>query len=128
MFITNYSAKTDNWTLSRVMKKREIDIQELKDLPKVGFLVFEEDRFIGAGFLRKCEGNVGIFDSYITDPAIPAKLRNQALEMITKNLIDAAKSNGINRLIAFSMDENTIIRSQRHGFALTDHKVLGQVL
>lgn len=128
MFITKYAPKTDNWTLMRVMKKRDLNPKEVHDFPKLGFLVFEEDKFIGAGFLRKCEGNVGIFDSYLTDPSLPPKLRDQALEMITKNLVHTAKSIGINRLLAFSVDDNTIVRSQRHGFALTNHKVLGQVL
>ena len=128
MFITQYMPKQDNWTLMRIMKKREKDPKEVYSLPQIGFLVFEEDKFIGAGFLRKCEGNYGMFDSYVTDPSVPPKLRDQALEMITKNLLCTAKEVGIKYLIAFSVDDNTITRSQRHGFALTPHKLLSQVL
>lgn len=128
MFITRYSAKADNWNLMRILKKREKDPKDVYTLPKIGYLVFEEDVVIGAGFLRQCEGGYGLFDSYITNPTIGPKLRDQALEMITKNLVITAKNMGITHLIGFSVDANTITRSQRHGFILTDYKVITQVL
>lgn len=129
MFVTKYVPKEDNWTLMRIMKKREKDPKEIYNLPEVGFLAFEEDYFIGAGFLRKCEGNYGMFDSYVTDPEMPAILRNQALDIITKRLISIARDMGIKHLIAISVDTNTIMRSQRHGFVLLpEHKLLTQVL
>lgn len=128
MFITQYNSKADNWNLMRILKKREMNPNNINDLPKLGYLVYQDDHLVAAGFMRQCEGGYGMFDSYLTDPRAPSKLRDQALEMITKSLISKAKDIGVRHLIAFSVDEHTLIRSQRHGFVLLDHKLLAQVL
>lgn len=124
MYATRYDRRVDNWNLLQVLKKRDMRLSHMEDLPEVGYVVYEEDLFIAAGFLRKCEGGYGLIDSYITDPKMPPKLRDQALDLITKKLVYVSKKLNMRHIVGFSLDANTISRSQRHGFALTEHKVI----
>lgn len=124
MYATKYDSKADKWNILQILKRRELKLSLAEELPEVGFVVYEEDFFIAAGFLRKCEGGYGMMDSYITDPKMPPLLRNQALDMITKRLVKAAKSLQMKQVVGFCLDGNTISRSQRHGFVLTEHKVI----
>lgn len=124
MYATQYDPKVDRWHILQVLKRREMQLSLAEELPEVGFVVYEEDHFIAAGFLRKCEGGYGMMDSYITDPKMPAPWRNQALEMITKRLVKKSKALKMKHVIGFCVDVNTILRSLRHGFVLTEHKVI----
>lgn len=128
MYATRYDHKVDNWNILQILKKRELRLSLVEDLPRVGIVVYEEDFFVAAGFLRQCEGKYAMFDSYLTNPAMPPAVRNQALEMIMKRLLDQAVKMELKQLIGFSLDENTILRGQRHGFVLTDQKVLVKVV
>lgn len=124
MYATKYDPKVDNWSILQVLKKREMRLSLVSELPAHGIAVYEEDHFIAAGFIRQCEGGYGMFDSYISNPKMPAPLRNQALELVMRRLLKQAKELKLKKIFGFSTDNNTITRSQRHGFALSEHKVL----
>lgn len=124
MYATKYDSEADRWNILQVLKKREMSLALADDLPRIGIVVYEEDHFIAAGFLRLCEGNHGLLDSYITNPTMPPSVRDQAMDMIMKRLLERAKKLEIKEVFGFCMDDNTISRAIRHGFAITQHKML----
>lgn len=124
MYTVRYDSKVDNWNMLQVLKKREMPLSHINGLPRIGIVVYEEDHFIAAGFLRTCEGGYALLDSYISDPTMPPSIRDQALDMITKRLVKIGDSTGYRQIITISLDSNTLSRSQRHGFIPTEYKVL----
>ena len=123
MRVSKYYPEYDQEYLEKMLMERDLPKSALEELPEIGYIFFDEGRAIAAGFLRKCEGNIGILDSYISSPGEPPELRNKALDIITKRLIDAANKVGISKLLAFSTDQNTIYRSVQHGFEAIPHVV-----
>lgn len=100
----------------------------LYELPETGRIVIT-DSFdipipVAAGFMRKCEGKLLIWDGLITNPDINADLRNEALDLISTALIDDAKALNAKGIIAWSSDEMTLLRSKRHGFNATDDQLI----
>ena len=53
------------------------------DLPNIGYII----PGVGAGFLRACEGQVGIFDSLITNPYVSSETRHRALKEIYTKIL-----------------------------------------
>jgi hypothetical protein len=109
------------------LKKRGLPETEGKDLPQLGIVVLAPHP-IAVGFLRVSEGQVGMLDSYVTDPDALPWVRNQALELLTRALIDIAKTHGFSRIFAFSVDKNTLVRAETHGFVKTPYTVMGLTL
>jgi hypothetical protein len=87
------------------------------DLPELGVLVRNKDGFVAAGFLRRVErSTVAMIDTYITNPQMPPKIRDQALDEVTSALKHCAVATGLTELIGFSVDVHTLERSKRFGF------------
>lgn len=109
------------WLKYRQMYKSSL----ISELPEIGYIAYEDELPLAAGFLRRCEGGFGMIDSLITDPTAPSELRNEALDKITICILQYAKTNNINNIVAFSRDDNTLKRSLKHGFVLVDdYKVI----
>lgn len=106
------------------LKERELNPHLIDELPDVGFVVSEGEEIIAAGFIRQTEGDYALVDSYITNKNSPPVQRDQALDLITKELINISKSLGFKTLVATSIDQNTIDRSLRHGFKQLPHAVI----
>ncbi len=97
----------------------------LYDLPETGFIAFENGNIIAMGFLRLIEGGYGMLDALITEPTQSKELRNEALDLIAKALIDRAKEITLKNTFAFIKDHNTIQRAQKHGFVASKYKLFG---
>ncbi len=121
MRISLYHSDMDEKHLRSMLKNRDLEETLIKTLPKVGFVVFQDDRPIAAGFVRDCEKGIGMLDSYITSPDEDAELRNKALDWITERLIAQSERMGMTRLLAFSDTQNIIIRALNHGFVAIPH-------
>lgn len=106
--------------LNAWLKARGLGPVTAASLPALGLIA----PGVAAGFLRRCEGQVGIFDSFATNPAACPVMRHKALDEIYKRLIAQAYELGIDKLIGFSVDAGTVERSKRHGFVLSDYPVL----
>lgn len=110
------NSKKDVKNAEILFSLREMD-EKVENLPESGFIVYNADQSpIAMGFLRLIEGNYGMLDSYISNPQKPSELRDQALDLITKNLINYSKTLGLNKLFAFSANEHIILRAYNHGF------------
>lgn len=126
IYIERFNGHYHDRHISKWLKYRSIYKSSLvSELPALGYIAYEDELPVAAGFLRLCEGGFGMIDSLITDPTAPGELRNEALDKITHCILQYAKSNNINNIIAFSRDNNTLTRSLKHGFSLIDdYKVI----
>lgn len=117
-----YLQDIDSW-----LHKREMKVP-LNDIPKIGFVALLKGTPIAAGFLRQCEGGHGILDSFVTDPEAPANDRHIAMDMLTNQLVTSARDIDLTQLICFTIDENTLLRAQRHGLVSTPWTMLAMRL
>lgn len=124
MRVIKYERADHLAAICKLLEKRGLNITLSLDLPKIGVLVTNHDLILAAGFIRRCEGDTGIFDSFITDPEAAAADRNLALDLITTELIEIAREQHLTSLIAYSIDKNTLVRSLRHGFEHSPYTVI----
>lgn len=67
---------------------------------------------VASASLRRCEGQVGIVDSIVTNPWASSLTRNAALNKLFKVITES----DCKRLIGFSTDKHTLERAVKHGF------------
>lgn len=116
MKIQKYTIKEINWA-KHLFFHQNMDQRLADSLPKHGFMVFDSGVPVAMGFIRRLEGNLGVLDSYITNPNFTPGGRNRALDLLTKKLIRFGKDKlKLKGLLAFSADTNTIQRATNHGF------------
>lgn len=124
MYIEKYEKKRHIKVIGRFLHERSIDQDFLSLLPEHGYIAYLDDHPIACGFLRKCEGGIGIVDSFCSNPKMPGQLRHQALDLIINKLVRDCKELNIKGLIAFSSDSSIIQRSLRHNFMKLDQQVM----
>lgn len=121
----NFSRWLDTKLIKSWLKLRQMDLSLADDLPEVGFIAVNGDSPpIAAGFLRLIEGKTAQIDSLITDPTVEPSLRNQAIDVVVERLLEFARANGVQSLIAFSIDAHTLERAKKHGFKHLPHTVM----
>ncbi len=81
-----------------------------KTLPKIGYIVMLHDQPIATGFLRRVEGGYGQLDTFATNPYFGSQIRNEAIELVIKALIDDAKRLKLQGLLAFTHDKGLLGR------------------
>lgn len=123
MIIREFDTTKDLDLINDWFRQRDKDraITRVSELPCIGVLAVEDGVGIAAGFIRLVEGDMGFMDSFISNPSCSAELRDLALDQIGIKLIKIAKANKIKRLIAFSVDNNTLTRACKHGFIIFPH-------
>lgn len=112
--------------LSAIVKLRSLSESILIDLPQIGYLAYDENVLIAAGFLRKCEGNYAIFDGLITNPKVKHELRNESLDLIVDALLIEAKILEIHTIIAWTSNESTLKRAMKFGFSCSNQTLIGK--
>lgn len=115
-FQTKVMAIKDFKLVGDWITKRQITSWDLEDAPHFGLLCMFNNIPVCAGFIRRVEGGFCMIDGVITDPDQPKSLRNDALNVLTEELIGWAKHLKIKGIIINSSDKNTIERSLRFGF------------
>lgn len=110
------------------MFMRELPVPTLKDLPQEAITVYSDGVPVAAGFLRKCEGNYALIDSCVTDPEQSPAIRDKSMNVLAEALVFRAKELGINNILAFSVDENTLTRSEKFGFERLPYAVISLTL
>lgn len=106
------------------VRLRDMELSNISDLPNLGYMYSHEGQGIAAGFLRLVEGGYAIMDSLITNPSKDSVIRHIAIDAVVSKLIEDAKSLKISKILAFSVDEGTLIRSQKHGFVKQAHSLI----
>ena len=109
----------ENWLVAH-----ELSVDLAKDLPRIGFLAFDNELGVAAGFLRLVESDYLILDSLITNPKAYSGSRDMAIDLVVKKLIEKAKEMQKYKIIANSTDANTLLRSKKHGFKEMPHTMI----
>ena len=107
-----------------LMIKRGLTPVEDREIPELGVLITYKSVPIVAGFLRKVEGGFGIFDGYITNPEASSEKRNDALDLLTVELLRLAKEEHILGVFFNTHKPNIIKRAALHGFKLADEVMM----
>lgn len=105
------------------LKDRKIKPIDLYELPEVGLVAVSEKDFIAAGFIRLGEG-IGIIDSLVSNPKCSPEDRDMALNLIFEGLVKAAQGYKYEKLIGFSVDDNTLKRAEMFGFNKSNHTLM----
>jgi len=95
---------------------RNCPLANLNELPQIGFTAFYEIYPMGCAFLRKCEGNIGIFDSFVLNPGYPRKYKEEIMEGLVLKIIEAATKEKLSNLLAFTQNYSIIERAKKHHF------------
>lgn len=106
------------------LRIRHIDPKLVDEVPEKGFIVTKDNLTICAAFLREVEGDYFMIDSLVTNPAIEPMLRNEAIDIVVSKLIATARMFGVSKLMATTVDKNTLERAFRFGFRELPHKVI----
>jgi hypothetical protein len=124
------------WThndMKVLVESRGVDVERnVSQLPDFGIVlgIPMTTTPVAAGFLRKVEGSkkTVILDSLITNKHIDADIRDKALQDLVHRLITWAIEHGISNILAFSTDENTLMRAKRFGFVELPHQLISLTL
>lgn len=109
--------------LLELFVKRKMDFSLLKEIPSFALMAYNGENLVAFGGVRRVEGDIGMLDSFITNPEIDPQIRHIALDKITAKMIRLAAFYEVKMLLAFSEDGNTITRAETHGFTtFPNHK------
>ena len=103
---------------------RGMNSELAKDLPEIGYIVFDGENAIAVAFLRRCEGNYGFVDSAISNPSISAYTRNKAMQMVSAAVLVHAGKLGIKHMLVITQDNNTAERAKTFGFSQSKEVIL----
>jgi len=93
-------------------------------IPKLGAIAFMDCEVVACGFIRKAEGNMGIWDGLITRANAPKHIRHQGLTELVDYLILQAREYDINRIICWTNDESVIQRGFDVGFRRSECQLM----
>ncbi len=125
MEVVPYNSALHNYCITSWLAHRNLRTEAAHELPEVGYVAMDKGRPIVAGFIRRVEGGWGMLDSLVTDPLAPAEIRDKAIDILVCRLFKEAKYLKIKQFLAFSRDDNTLVRSLKHGFKKLPDTVIG---
>jgi len=94
------------------------------ELPGHTFCAVIKDEIVAIAGLRLMEGDVCFIDSMASNQTFESTIRHEALDMLTNQLLDIAKTLGFKKIFATTKEDCIIKRAERHGFNLPKQKVL----
>jgi len=121
-----------NMNIRLLNKKTEIDAVNkfmpfpvtAEELPGHTFCAVVKDEIVAIAGLRLMEGDLCFIDSMATNQTFESTIRHEALDCLTKQLLDIAKNLGFKRVFATTKEDCIIKRAERHGFRLSKEKVI----
>ncbi len=106
------------------LKARNLSEDLIENPPVIGLVCFHNEVPIACGFLRQVEGNLGLFDGLCTNPKMTSEVRHHALDFLVSEIINIARSMEMRCIMAWSVDNGTLSRSERHGFQRLKHQMI----
>lgn len=96
----------------------------IEEMPAIGFVAYEGDRPIACAFIRRVEGSFALLDTLVSNSDASSALRHRAIDSLVNHILRTAKRLNIPKLLAYSVDEGTLRRSEKHGFVRQPHAVI----
>jgi len=126
----------DNMNVRILNKKTEMDKVnkfvpfEVKasDLPGHTYAAIYKDEIVAIAGLRLMEGEICYIDSMASNQNFESTVRHEALDLLTKTILDLAKSLGFKKIFAHTREECIIKRAERHKFNLVKQKIIAREL
>lgn len=106
---------SDLSTVNKWLKLHKHQAVKLASLPKNGTVI----PGVAIGFIRECEGNVGLFEGMVTNPHVSSATRDKALKALYQQIL----SYPFKTIIGFTGDEGAYKRALANGFSPM-HQVL----
>lgn len=97
---------------------------EAKELPGHTFCAVVKDEIIAIAGFRLMEGELCFIDSMATNQEVPGEQRNEALDKLTVEILSMAKKLGFKKIFATTVEDCIIKRAEKHGFKLSNQKVI----
>lgn len=94
------------------------------ELPGHTYCAVVKDEIIAIAALRLMEGEVCCIDSMATNQNFESTIRHEALDCLTKTILDLAKNLGFKKIFAYTKENCIIDRAMKHGFNLTKQKII----
>lgn len=116
-----YDRTIDDGRIDAWLSLREVRLDIPFQAPETGFIAFQDNMALAAGFLRRIEGGTAMIDGLITNPQASPDDRDHAASCVIDALIKQAVLLKIKGLIANTVDNHTLLRSYRHGFVRLPH-------
>ena len=102
--------------LNRWLKRNSHQQQSLSALPHTGYII----PGVACAFVRGVEGGTAILDSVATNSLVSAELRNKALDALFVHCLKLP----VDGWVGFTLDANTQMRAERHGFTVSNYTLL----
>lgn len=109
--------ESDMPSLNKWLKKQQHPLIQYWELPAIGFIV----PGVAIGFLRQCEGHIGIFDGLTSNPVASSATRHKALDAIFTRILEEP---GFTTIIGYTQSSSAHARAQRHSFKPVSDRLL----
>lgn len=107
------------------LKSRHLPLWQERFMPRIGMMAYEEDLLMAAGFMRICEGNVGLFDSLVSNKDITGPFRDKAIDKVIEAVVEEGKIIGLVSIIGLTVIPSLMDRIiRKHGFFKSDSHVM----
>ncbi len=108
MQVRNFKPR-DLFSINKWLKLHKKKPVTFAELPIVGFVV----PGVAIGFIRACEGGVGIFESLVSNPRASSATRHAAMSSIYDKVMACSE---FERIIGFSIDSGALCRASNAGW------------
>lgn len=89
-------------------------------LPKAGFIIYNLDTPVIAGFIYKTDSSFGLFEFIVANPEVKGLVRTLAFDLLIESVIQYSKESGIKSLFSSVTNKSLIKRLAASGFMVTD--------
>lgn len=125
MIIEAWNPTKHMFMLSKILRSHKVNPPKLTQMPQYGFVAIDDSaQIIASAFIRRVEGGFCQLDGLATDPEKDPVSRNTAINCVLMAVYLKAKELGYKEIMAFSMDNSTLLRSERHGFVKLPHALI----
>ena len=130
------SIQRDNMNVRILNKKTEMEKVNrfmpfevvASDLPGHTYCAVYKDDIVAIAGLRLMEGEVCFIDSMATNQSYESTVRHEALDLLTKTILDLAKNLNFKKVFATTREDCIIERAKRHGFSVSKEKIILRAL
>lgn len=100
--------KSDIMSINKWLKRRNHALVTESELPTTGFIV----PGVAAGFVRKVEGNIGIFESVVSNALVSSSIRHKAMSV----LFDEINNLNFKCIMGFTKEGDMLLRAKAAGY------------
>ena len=124
MRIDSYQNCQQTLTTLATSQNEDPDYYSPTTLPEIGYIAFDDNTPVAAGFLRLIEGGYAQIDSLISNGQLNSTTRHQGIELIVNTLIAKAKENRLKGLICHTKDKSILERAMALGFEVVPQVII----